>query len=172
MSNTSIILRNLNVFGLTRSGLEPMIYCTRGEYANHYTIDTVTPSNKCSTIWWEQFAFRWFYYDVRVQLDFNSARSLKKSACRYVILLRKHYPINISSYSLRDSWRSNKCHFYKSLLWPTSLESKIYRIAYCICVLLLSVVWCRKGCGRVLSMVIWLFYYLALSDVERVVAEF
>ena len=60
---------------------------SRGEYSNHYTIDTVTPSNKCSAIWWEQFAFRWFYYDVRVQLDFYSARSLKKSACRYVILL-------------------------------------------------------------------------------------
>ena len=29
------------VFGLSWSGLEPMIYCTRGEHANHYTIDAV-----------------------------------------------------------------------------------------------------------------------------------
>ena len=29
------------VFGLTRWGLEPMIYRTRGEHANHYTTDAV-----------------------------------------------------------------------------------------------------------------------------------
>ena len=29
------------VFGLIRSGLEPMIYRTRGEHANHYTTDAV-----------------------------------------------------------------------------------------------------------------------------------
>ena len=29
------------VFGLTRPGLEPMIYCTRGEPANHYATDAV-----------------------------------------------------------------------------------------------------------------------------------
>ena len=30
---------NLMVFGLTWSGLEPTIYCTRGEHVNHYTKD-------------------------------------------------------------------------------------------------------------------------------------
>jgi hypothetical protein len=29
------------VFGLTRSTLDPMIYRTRGEHANHYTTDAV-----------------------------------------------------------------------------------------------------------------------------------
>ena len=29
------------VFGLTRSGLEPKIYHTRGKHANHYTSDGV-----------------------------------------------------------------------------------------------------------------------------------
>ena len=29
------------VFGLTRPGLEPTIYCTRGDHTNHYTIDAV-----------------------------------------------------------------------------------------------------------------------------------
>ena len=29
------------VFGLIRSGLEPTIYCTRDEHANHYTTDAV-----------------------------------------------------------------------------------------------------------------------------------
>jgi hypothetical protein len=29
------------VFGLTRSGLEPMIYHTRDEHTNHYTTDVV-----------------------------------------------------------------------------------------------------------------------------------
>ena len=32
---------NCIVFGLTRPGLELMIYCTRGEHANHYTTDEV-----------------------------------------------------------------------------------------------------------------------------------
>jgi hypothetical protein len=32
---------NLIVFGLTQPGLEPMIYHTRGEHANHYTTDAV-----------------------------------------------------------------------------------------------------------------------------------
>ena len=29
------------VFGLTQSGFEPTIYCSRGDHANHYTIDAV-----------------------------------------------------------------------------------------------------------------------------------
>jgi hypothetical protein len=33
---------NFIVFSLTRSGLEPTIYHTRGEHANHYTIDAVS----------------------------------------------------------------------------------------------------------------------------------
>jgi len=33
---------NFIVFGLTRSGLEPMIYRTLGEHANHYTTDVVS----------------------------------------------------------------------------------------------------------------------------------
>ena len=32
---------NLKVFGLTLSELEPTIYHTRGEHANHYTTDVV-----------------------------------------------------------------------------------------------------------------------------------
>jgi hypothetical protein len=32
---------NLIVFGLTRSGLKPTIYRTRGEHANHYSTDVV-----------------------------------------------------------------------------------------------------------------------------------
>ena len=38
------ISTNINmcvVFGLTRSGLEPMIYSTQDEYSNHYTNDAV-----------------------------------------------------------------------------------------------------------------------------------
>ena len=32
---------NVKVFDMTRSGLEPTIYHTRGEHANHYTTDVV-----------------------------------------------------------------------------------------------------------------------------------
>ena len=34
-------ITNFIVFGLTRSGIEPTIYCTRGEHAYHYTTDMV-----------------------------------------------------------------------------------------------------------------------------------
>jgi hypothetical protein len=33
---------NFIVFGLCRSGLEPSIYRTRGQHANHYATDAVT----------------------------------------------------------------------------------------------------------------------------------
>ena len=33
------------VFGLTWSGLELTIYCTRSEHANHYTTDAIQPFN-------------------------------------------------------------------------------------------------------------------------------
>ena len=36
---------NFKVFGLTRPGLEPTIYRTRGEHANHYTTDAVLVSS-------------------------------------------------------------------------------------------------------------------------------
>ena len=35
---------NFIVFGLTTPGLEPKIYCTSGEHANHYTTDAVSDS--------------------------------------------------------------------------------------------------------------------------------
>jgi hypothetical protein len=36
-----IPMLDLRVFSLTQPGVKPMIYCTRGEQANHYTIDAV-----------------------------------------------------------------------------------------------------------------------------------
>jgi hypothetical protein len=51
---------NLIVFGFTRSALEPTIYRTRGEHANHYTTDAV---------------------DVKVNLNF------KKSILRVYVLV-------------------------------------------------------------------------------------
>ena len=33
--------RHVRIFDLTRSGLEPTIYCTRGEHTNYYTTDVV-----------------------------------------------------------------------------------------------------------------------------------
>ena len=45
---------NFTVFDLTRPGLEPTIYRTRGEHANHYTIDAVRNENylgKCSLLY-------------------------------------------------------------------------------------------------------------------------
>ena len=49
---------NFIVFGLIRPGLEPTIYHTRGEHANHYAIDAVsspfgekfTSSYQCRTL--------------------------------------------------------------------------------------------------------------------------
>ena len=36
-----ILIPSQQVFGLTRLGLQPMIYHTGGEHANHYTTDAV-----------------------------------------------------------------------------------------------------------------------------------
>jgi hypothetical protein len=41
---------NFIVFGLTRPVLEPTIYRTRGEHANHYTTDAVTILDGVQTI--------------------------------------------------------------------------------------------------------------------------
>ena len=46
MLSGEAIITNFLVFGLTRSGLEPMIYRTRGEHANHFTTDAVVIDNK------------------------------------------------------------------------------------------------------------------------------
>ena len=35
------MITNFIVFSLTRSGLEPTIYRTRGEHSNHYATDAV-----------------------------------------------------------------------------------------------------------------------------------
>ena len=42
---------NVIVLGLTRPGLEPMIYRTRGEHANHYTTDAVLLVNVTTWIY-------------------------------------------------------------------------------------------------------------------------
>jgi hypothetical protein len=41
MFSGEAINNNFIVFGLTRQVLEPMIYRTRGEHANHYTTDAI-----------------------------------------------------------------------------------------------------------------------------------
>ena len=37
---------NFIVFGLNRSRFEPIIYCTGGEHANHYTTDVIHVSQR------------------------------------------------------------------------------------------------------------------------------
>jgi hypothetical protein len=39
---------NFIIFGLTRSGLEPTMYCTRGEHVNHYDTDAIIWRNSCT----------------------------------------------------------------------------------------------------------------------------
>ena len=39
--NAACLAENFIVFGMTRPGLEPTIYRTRGEHANHYATDAV-----------------------------------------------------------------------------------------------------------------------------------
>jgi hypothetical protein len=48
--------------GLTRPGLEPTIYRTRGEHVNHYTIDAV-----CAFIWTKKKVKPW-YKDFQLYL--------------------------------------------------------------------------------------------------------
>ena len=40
-------ITNFIVLGLTRTELEPTIYRTRGEHANHYTTNAVYNSGEC-----------------------------------------------------------------------------------------------------------------------------
>jgi hypothetical protein len=50
------------VFGLTRSGLEPTIYRTRDEHANHYTTDAVPTFNAISTRYvWFVLSLVWIH---------------------------------------------------------------------------------------------------------------
>jgi hypothetical protein len=57
------------VFGLTRPGLEPTIYRTRGEHANDYATDavcrlkTITSRTKVQNIYMKN------YTEMRVRLD-------------------------------------------------------------------------------------------------------
>ena len=52
---------NFIVFGVTRSGLEPLIYCTRCELGNHYTTDAVPEEENLSfivvTLYWTSTRF-------------------------------------------------------------------------------------------------------------------
>ena len=41
---------NFIIFGLTRSGLEPTMYCTRGEHVDHYTTDAIIWRNSCRIV--------------------------------------------------------------------------------------------------------------------------
>ena len=54
------------VFGLTRSGLELIIYRTRVENANHYT--TVIIKRLCLTLWLKLFNFNvLFFFQIQVK---------------------------------------------------------------------------------------------------------
>ena len=48
---------NFIVFGLTRLGLEPMIYCTRGEHANHYNTVAVVLTGSHASIMFTSVVF-------------------------------------------------------------------------------------------------------------------
>jgi hypothetical protein len=63
---------NFIIFGLTRSVLEPTIFCTRGEYANHYTTDTVSL--------WFDFKSNVMRMEIKIQV------SLSKSGDRQLIV--------------------------------------------------------------------------------------
>ena len=41
---------NFIVFGLTRPGLEPTMYSTRGEHVNHYATDAIIWRNSCRIV--------------------------------------------------------------------------------------------------------------------------
>jgi hypothetical protein len=69
---------NFIVFGLTRPGLEPMIYRTLGEHANHYTIDASL--NKIISIFTIKVNIR---YNIRIhQYD---TLMLVSISCVYIV---------------------------------------------------------------------------------------
>jgi hypothetical protein len=56
---------NFIVFSLARLALEPTIYCTRDEHANHYTIDVV--SYKYKKYIYSLLLYIHFYIDTSVE---------------------------------------------------------------------------------------------------------
>jgi hypothetical protein len=56
---------NFIVFGLTRPGLEPTIYRTRGKHANHYTTDAVKSTGYEVPIDVAIYYILLFYYFVK-----------------------------------------------------------------------------------------------------------
>ena len=57
---------NCIVFGLTRPGLEPSVYCTRDEHAYHYTTDVV------QLYWYIKFIVIFIYKHIAVFILFCS----------------------------------------------------------------------------------------------------
>jgi hypothetical protein len=69
----------ITVFGLTRSGVEPMIYHTRGKHANHYITNEVTkfwkdlnsPSMQQESVWLRSLTSDDKPYTANVSLHFG-----------------------------------------------------------------------------------------------------
>ena len=79
--------QNFIVFGSTRSGIEPMIYCTRGEHANHYTNDAVQIHTKNENFAMAIHVQFWVYLSLLFLLkDFHSFSD--RVLCLYVLQWR------------------------------------------------------------------------------------
>ena len=97
MLNGEATNTNCIVFGLTRPGLEPTIYHTRGEHANHYATDAVMCVSDCS-----KNSLSWIAC-ILLTL-FNKSCLLFR-----VILTRIRSPCVIKlSINVRENWRANQ----------------------------------------------------------------
>jgi hypothetical protein len=78
-------ISNFIVFGLTRSGFEPTIYCSRGEHANHYNTDAV----KTKLI--SKVSLNRVYVPnvIRIEVNLKTFRQLHKQCTTVVIIVTK-----------------------------------------------------------------------------------
>ena len=75
---------NLIVYGLTRPALEPTIYCTRGEHANHYATDTVTTIQLLCNILYMYVVFIRMYMYITLEFEgICSSRKIKAASCKH-----------------------------------------------------------------------------------------
>ena len=102
MPSLEAINTNFIVFGLTRLGLEPTIYHTPGEHANHYTTDAVLLfyKNRSKKI----ITFNIFCFRVK---GISGLRVVDASVMRNIVSGNTHTPVVMIAEKAADLIRGN-----------------------------------------------------------------
>jgi hypothetical protein len=111
---------NFIVLGLTWSGFEPKIYCTRGEHANHYTTDAFGFNwFQCIMMSWSNLLTVNAFLDVSREMyrshencifyDVYTISFLTRLFYRRQFILLPADPVSKVNWSLIMNWMKKKC---------------------------------------------------------------